>query len=45
MFRGCISNTWNNRQCNSKRIIMPETQHIEYKSVWKDEFGILVTKN
>ena len=21
---------------------MPETQNIEYKSVWKDEFGILV---
>jgi len=24
---------------------MSETQNIEYKSVWKDEFGILVTKN
>ena len=23
---------------------MPETQNIEYKSVWKDEFGILVAK-
>ena len=21
---------------------MPETQNIEYKSVWKDEFGTLV---
>lgn len=24
---------------------MPETQNIEYKSIWKDEFGILVAKN
>lgn len=23
-------------------ILFPETQNIEYKSVWKDEFGILV---
>ena len=24
---------------------MLKTQNIEYKSVWKDEFGILVAKN
>ena len=24
---------------------MPEAQNIEYKSVWNDEFGILVAKN
>jgi len=24
---------------------MPETQNIEYKSVWKDEIGILVIEN
>ena len=24
---------------------MPESQNIEYKSVWKDELGILVVKN
>ena len=24
---------------------MPETKNNEYKSVWNDEFGILVTKN
>ena len=24
---------------------MPEAQNIEYKSVWNDEFGILVAEN
>ncbi len=24
---------------------MPETHNVEYKSVWNDEFGILVAEN